>query len=289
MTRTVDATTRSTETGLEIAAPPEAVWKALTEAPEIVRWFALEAMVEPGTGGSVVWKWADAYRWMTRIELWEPKRRLKLSYEHSGSDDHQELGSGAPSLEGGHELVVDFEIEATAGGTWLRCVHSGFGRDATWDNELEGVRHGWLAELESLRHYLERHEGRDRRAWWAFVRTPRPVIDAWRLLAPRAGGAGLIETGGGGRLRLAVPGLRTELVPLRLDAPRDVVARVPDWNDALLRIWCDAQQDGSMVSLFLSHYGDPVGQESHEARVSLMEAMVAALDVAMEDITVLET
>jgi len=54
-----------------------------------------------------------------------------------------------------------------------------------------------------------------------------------------------------GSLQLAVPGLEVDLLPVRLDPPGDLVARIPAWNDAMLRIWCDPQPgNGSMISCF---------------------------------------
>ena len=45
-----------------------------------------------------------------------------------------------------------------ASGWCIRASASG----AAWDDEVEGITEGWQAELASLRHYLERHRGRDR-------------------------------------------------------------------------------------------------------------------------------
>lgn len=44
---------RSAGGTVEIEAPIERVWRALTEAAELERWFPLEARVEPGEGGSI--------------------------------------------------------------------------------------------------------------------------------------------------------------------------------------------------------------------------------------------
>jgi len=38
---------------IEIGAPPEAVWKALTDPEELKRWFTLDAPVKPGPGGEI--------------------------------------------------------------------------------------------------------------------------------------------------------------------------------------------------------------------------------------------
>ena len=48
---------RAHETRIEIDAPIEEVWKALTDATEIARWFAPKMSVEPGVGGTVIADW----------------------------------------------------------------------------------------------------------------------------------------------------------------------------------------------------------------------------------------
>jgi len=49
--------TRNIEVELPIAESPETVWRAITEADEIVRWFALRAESEPGVGGHIGLSW----------------------------------------------------------------------------------------------------------------------------------------------------------------------------------------------------------------------------------------
>ena len=44
---------RRLEREVEIEAPREDVWKALTDANELARWFPLKARVTPGLGGKV--------------------------------------------------------------------------------------------------------------------------------------------------------------------------------------------------------------------------------------------
>jgi uncharacterized protein YndB with AHSA1/START domain len=45
------------EKEIEIAVPIEEVWKALTDANELARWFPLEARVTPGLGGKIFVSW----------------------------------------------------------------------------------------------------------------------------------------------------------------------------------------------------------------------------------------
>jgi uncharacterized protein YndB with AHSA1/START domain len=106
-----DAKTRSFELELELDHPAETVWKALTDAEELVRWFPLEAKVEPGENGSVWLSWNDPWFFDTRIEVWEPGRELRLL--ENRSDD---LGKAA-------RIAMDFRLEGRGGSTVLRFVH----------------------------------------------------------------------------------------------------------------------------------------------------------------------
>jgi uncharacterized protein YndB with AHSA1/START domain len=45
--------TQIIEKQIDIASSAESVWKALTNAEELKRWFPLEARVEPGKGGKI--------------------------------------------------------------------------------------------------------------------------------------------------------------------------------------------------------------------------------------------
>jgi len=55
--------TRAFQMSLEIDASPEDVWRALTEAGELVRWFPVEARVTPGAGGTMAWSWGEGWDW----------------------------------------------------------------------------------------------------------------------------------------------------------------------------------------------------------------------------------
>ena len=45
--------TRTQQHEIVIDAPLEAVWKAITDAEELTRWFVEEAKVVPGVGGTI--------------------------------------------------------------------------------------------------------------------------------------------------------------------------------------------------------------------------------------------
>src|SRR5262245_9631840 len=149
-----DRASRTFTMSIDIAATPEEVWKALTDAGELVRWFPLQARVTPGQGGTMFWGWDRQFAWESQIDTWERGKRRPLVENRPAFDV-----KGDPLPEPPQRLAMEFTLETHAGRTLLRLVHSGFAQGASWDDELESISAGWQFELRALRHYLERHKG----------------------------------------------------------------------------------------------------------------------------------
>lgn len=162
---------RGHESAIEIQATPEEVWAALTEAEQLTAWFAPEAEVHPGVGGSIRVSWGPGMEGTARIEAWDPGRHLRTVEERH-----------LPTL-----VAVDYYLEPIPGGTRLRIVHSGFGLEAEWDAEYDGTLRGWPVFLRTLKHLLERHRGK--KATPAMVNLAVPVrpVEAWRRVTGPAG------------------------------------------------------------------------------------------------------
>lgn len=177
-----DTQDRCFEMSIDIDAPADAVWRALTEAKELTRWFPLEARVVPGQGGSMYWGWGGDWGGESKIAVWEPDRRLKLVETRQAFDaDGKPLGRHGDD----RDLVVEVTLESHAGTTRLRLVHSGFGVGADWDDELDGVSNGWQIELRGLKDYVEKYRGRDRLFAWARSSSDLPQEEVWaRLTGP---------------------------------------------------------------------------------------------------------
>jgi uncharacterized protein YndB with AHSA1/START domain len=237
-----EPTGRVVEQAVAIAAPVEAVWKALTDAEELMRWFPLEARVTPGPGGKIWMSWREMYRAESRIDVWEPGRRLRIAFPVH-----------PPLL-----LATDYHIVGKGGTTVLRVVTSGFGPDADWDETYGGVRSGWAFELRGLVHYLERHRGRERRV--AYARAPYHVsrAEAWsRLVGPGGwfGSPGIEHPAAGARYSVT----SAAGDPLRgtvelWDPPRQAVLAVDDWNDALIRLELEEHALPGTAMLWASTY-----------------------------------
>lgn len=220
--------TRAAEGRAEIHAPPERVWRALTEAAELERWFPLEARVEPGEGGEIFMSWKNEYSGSSKILTWDPPHHLRISW--GGEDDAA-------------AQVTDYHIEGRGGRTLLRVVTSGFPPDASWDDWVEGTRLGWLFELTSLKRYLEENDGEDRRVVYLRRRVHLPRQEAWdRLFGPRG-----------------LDPRELSRSTFSVEEPRQYVGETRDPAGGLLRIStepCEPGTRGKDVTLFLSVWGD---------------------------------
>jgi uncharacterized protein YndB with AHSA1/START domain len=235
---------------IDLQAPRDAVWRALTEAREIERWFAPSASCEPRVGGRLVWRWGEQHTWEHTIEVCEPGQHLRTRYE-----------SGVPDGRGGRRpLYVDFRLEGTGGATTLRLVHSGFGPEADFDGELEGISGGWPVELRSLRLYVERHRGQERQLAWAVRSVDLSAPAAWqRLTAP--GGldvAALPRLPEGAAYSVDVPGAG----PIRGEAlfspsAREFSGTAANLGDGWFRVHCEHWAGATQVWLWLALYGAP--------------------------------
>jgi uncharacterized protein YndB with AHSA1/START domain len=164
------APTRTVERDITIAAPIDVVWRALTDAEELTRWFPREARVTLGPGGSIWMRWDDRYDAESLIEVWEPPRHLRIVFP----------------AEGSRRLMTDYHLDGRGGSTVLRVVTSGFGAGADWDEYFLAVGTGWDFELRGLRHYLERHRSVSRLVVSAQAHHTSTHAAAWqRLTGPR--------------------------------------------------------------------------------------------------------
>ena len=247
-------TTRSHMHEFTIEASPEAVWKAITDPGELANWFPLRAEAKPGAGGAITYDWGPDIISVCRIESWEPPHHLRTSW-----------GESAPTAQATDQerqrLAVDWFVEGKGGRTALRLVHSGFGYDANWDEEFDGTRRGWSYELRSLKHYMERHPGRKRHAF--FLRQP-VKLDPSEVWDRFWGPGGFLREG---KLESLAMGDRYRFVLVSGDVvegevrlllpPMDFAGTVENHNDGLLRIGFDKCAGGPEATIWLSTWDVP--------------------------------
>jgi uncharacterized protein YndB with AHSA1/START domain len=237
---------RNHETVIEIAAPAELVWKAISEADEIVHWFAPQAKVEPGPDGSMVggtvWlSWGEGVEGTSRIEIWEPGKRLRTVTEREGAYD---IGTARElaSESGPVRVYVDYFIEANGGMTVLRLVHSGFGRGANWDREYDATRKGWPIMFRVLKYNLEAHPGEAVRQVSITMPVDTTPEQTWaRLLDCQLDG---LQRGDRYSLRMPTGDVLEGTIDDNTNRGY-LTAVVENWNRALMGIYSECRKGGS--------------------------------------------
>jgi uncharacterized protein YndB with AHSA1/START domain len=255
--------TKKIDLTIEIDAPPEAVWEAISSAEELQRWFPLNAEIEPGEGGTVTIDWGPDIRGTGDIEVWDEGRRL-VYVERPWGEESAEDGQDDEAVR----VAVDYTIEGSGGKTTLRMVNSGFSADADWDEYIDTLDSGWRYFLYNLKHYLEHHRGTARRMVWDRRKISIPKKDAWPVLF-----------GGEGLARLALPA--KEGAPMRLwsghsgvvtmvASPTHLAGRCDELNKALLFVELEPGAPPYSVGVWLSLYG-------------VDDEQAAALDASLEE------
>lgn len=237
-------------TELTLQATPDQVWRAIADATELTRWFPVSARVEPKEGGELTYAWGDLHTWKQQVVVWEPGQRLCTRYD-SVVDD----GEG-----GKRPLFIDFRLEGKGGHTRLRLVHHGFGPEADFAAEYDGIRRGWPVELESLRLYVERHAGTDRQLVWEVVPVTLEPAAAWAKLTGTkalACGASITSLATGSPFAFSTAcGDRFEGVALH-GQPQEFAARLTSHGDAFLRFCVESCSGKPQAWLWFAGYGRP--------------------------------
>ncbi len=247
--RKTETETRQHIHELEIGASPETVWRAITDANQLVEWFPQQAAVEPGKGGSITYGWGELSCPCEIVE-WQPPSRLRTSW----------LAHNLAGEATGEPLLVDWFLEGEKGITRLRLVHSGFGVGPSWDDEYDGTRRGWDFELLSLKHYLEHHRGESRDSLWLH-REINDAGEAWKRLVSPTGLVRLADVDSfkqGDPVRFALAtGDSIEGLVYQNEAPTEFGFSVKSLNNGLMRVGCEVCGGQLEAHLWMSLWGFP--------------------------------
>lgn len=137
---------------VRVDAPLEHVWSAWAEPEHVERWFSDEARGELEAGGELVHSFGTHGEHRYQVMEVERPHRLVLQ---------SDMGTGAV-----HQEVI---IRREGGTTVLRLVHSGFGKPDPDSEVVQGIDSGWTMALAAMKHYVENHFGKSKRAVSIFV------------------------------------------------------------------------------------------------------------------------
>jgi uncharacterized protein YndB with AHSA1/START domain len=225
-----------------IAATPDEVWQALTDARELTQWFPAEARVSPGVGGAIWLSWGDGAGGEAPITAWEPGRHFQWT-----------------ESRGPVKIAIDFHLTPHESGTVVRLVQSGFGDGPEWDDEFHMVSGGWAYFIAHLQWYLERHKG-----------VPRDLLGRRDQVA-------LTRDETFARLLTLLDGLDTETV-LSSPATGQAGFTSPSLNDAIVFIEIEPGASSCRGGFWLSTYG--LGDRLPDVRARFTSAYNAALGLA---------
>ena len=139
------------ERRIEVGAPRERVWSALTAPAELLSWFPTrEAEVDLRVGGEMRFTW-DGSADEAVIDVLEPPSRFVFRWRPEGRDRPH--------------TTVEITLREIPGGTEVVLAESGFASlpDEIHEHSYEGNLRGWAEELAELQAYLgaPRRDARD--------------------------------------------------------------------------------------------------------------------------------
>jgi uncharacterized protein YndB with AHSA1/START domain len=98
---------------IELDAPPDQVWRALTDPEELEQWFANDVELDAEVGGEGTFRWDDGDERHAVVEEVDPERRFAFTWD------------------GGHVVI---ELEEIPAGTRVVVIESPV---AEWSSALE--------------------------------------------------------------------------------------------------------------------------------------------------------
>jgi uncharacterized protein YndB with AHSA1/START domain len=135
------------ERTVELAAPPDKVWAALTTAEGLSAWFGDEVTIDLRPGGVARMRWnAEGSTARMRVERVEEPTVFGYTW-----------GIWGLSEDDPRRTYVEFTLEPAGAGTRLTVVETGFAQLADDEHRgaFNGNTEGWAKELGELAAYLD--------------------------------------------------------------------------------------------------------------------------------------
>jgi len=144
------------EKTVELRAPIDRVWRAITDHEEFGAWFRVKLdgpfVVGETTTGRITYPGYEHMLWRSRVERMDEPRLFVFSWPHPEDPADESQLADAP------ETRVEFRLEEAPGGTRLTIVESGFealppDRRATAMRVNEG---GWEEQTSNVKAHVEK-------------------------------------------------------------------------------------------------------------------------------------
>jgi uncharacterized protein YndB with AHSA1/START domain len=130
---------------VDVSATPEKVWQAITQGDHLRKWCSPAADIKAKPGGLFRACVDRVIELEAHIDVYEPRRRLRLIYLPTKALPHTE-----------HTMVDDFILDPMAPGTIVRLLGSGIPTTRDWDAQYKRLRMGWQAAMTRLKVFVEK-------------------------------------------------------------------------------------------------------------------------------------
>ena len=142
------------EKTIDLKAPIERVWRAVSDHKEFGTWFQVELEAPFVAGqearGRITYPGYEHVVWKAKVVAIEPLTRLAFTWHPYGVDPDIDYDQEEPTL-------VEFKLEPIATGTRLVVVESGFDKVPAHRRE-EAFRMndgGWTQQVQNIRAHVE--------------------------------------------------------------------------------------------------------------------------------------
>jgi uncharacterized protein YndB with AHSA1/START domain len=143
------------EKSIEINAPVERVWRALTDHQAFGEWFRvkIDQPFVPGQPqtGHMTYPGYEHFPWNAETVALEEPTRFAFTWHPYAVEEGVDYSGETPTL-------VEFRLEPTASGTRVTVTESGFDKipEHRREEALRSNTGGWEEQMRNIKAYVER-------------------------------------------------------------------------------------------------------------------------------------
>jgi len=141
------------EKQIELKAPVERVWRALTDYKEFGEWFRVKLdgpfKVGRESTGFITWPGYEHLKWTAVVRAMEPETLFSFTWHPYSVDPKVDYSREEPTL-------VEFRLAPTAAGTSLTLIESGFSKVPAHRRAEAFLRNdgGWTQQMRNIESYV---------------------------------------------------------------------------------------------------------------------------------------
>ena len=143
------------EKRIELSAPVERVWRALTDSREFGEWFRVKMegpfVAGEAVGGQLTFPGYEHLRMDIVVKTIKPTSYFSYTWHPYAVDPKADYSQETPTL-------VEFRLEAIRGGTLLTVTESGFAKlpKERYADAFRMNTRGWEEQLQSIEAYVNK-------------------------------------------------------------------------------------------------------------------------------------